>query len=527
MGVKYAILPVLQGTDSITIHKDTGRMLGLEHLEEINLRFGNQTLKVQLIMSAEIDPEVIRLSRNVIKTLSIPLSPLYELIYKESELIIGPYMGILAAPTEASLQQRLENLTSYLQDYETIGGAVLVFSLEGVRTKKPYIYGYVFNPQQNIWERGMFPYPAAVFSTIEVSMTRKWEQYKAVMKHFHSLLGNRIFNYPNFDKWEMVQWLVRYPGIREHLPETILYTHPDEIVQMLKKYGRVYIKPILGRLGLGVMEATLDRKAVIIRFRKNNTNQKIIFHSFSDLHQFCRRNLQRGNMIVQRAIDILTVRGRILDFRLVLVKELEGEWRNMGIFARYGAKRSVVSNISAGGNAEWGDQTLETLGHSKDEWLYWKNRLSSLAYAASKAMEEHVIQCGNFGIDLAIDKQERIWILEINNQNPDHNIALLAGKKEIFLKARRANMLFLKRLAGFFEEPTKSGKGLHHVAQVAGEELDIAGKEPKMIEEEVSNAIIVSTSEMEEPKNTEEEVSNKVIVSNLSRIIEEQSGRDK
>lgn len=88
-------------------------------------------------------------------------------------------------------------------------------------------------------------------------------------------------------------------------------------------------------------------------------------------------------------------------------------------------------------------------------------------------------------------------------------------------------MLFLKRLAGFFEEPTKSGKGLHHVAQVAGEELDIAGKEPKMIEEEVSNAIIVSTSEMEEPKNTEEEVSNKVIVSNLSRIIEEQSGRDK
>jgi hypothetical protein len=77
--------------------------------------------------------------------------------------------------------------------------------------------------------------------------------------------------------------------------------------------------------------------------------------------------------------------------------------------------------------------------------------MSRLAVHASVAREQYGIHCGNLGLDLAIDTRNKLWILEINNQNPDHYIALLAGYENIFLQARLTNMLYCKYLAGFGE----------------------------------------------------------------------------
>jgi len=56
---------------------------------------------------------------------------------------------------------------------------------------------------------------------------------------------------------------------------------------------------------------------------------------------------------------------------------------------------------------------------------------------------------GNLGVDLALDTDGHIWIIEVNNRNPNHTIAIDAKNRPLFYKARLDSMLYAKFLAGF------------------------------------------------------------------------------
>ena len=134
----------------------------------------------------------------------------------------------------------------------------------------------------------------------------------------------------------------------------------------------------------------------------------------------------------------------------MLVKDHHAQWANMGLLCRFGAKNSVVSNISSGGYAQWGKTALmQVLDIDRKKANRWSQKMAELSLLATTEIEKIGVHCGNLGFDLAIDKKNKLWLIEINNQNPDHVIALCAGRGDLFLQARRANMLYARRLAGF------------------------------------------------------------------------------
>ncbi|MCM3655468.1 YheC/YheD family protein [Metabacillus litoralis] len=411
----------------------------------INILYGILSVPVSIYFCESINENQLLLSANVIELLNIPTTSSYEIYFREPELIIGPFIGILTSVTSEQLDKLVPTLSSYVKYFDIIGGSIVAFSLEGVNQQKGEITGLIYLSKEKRWVKRNVSYPSSILSIIETSLTDNWNYYQQTMDHFHKILDNRIFNFPNFNKWTMYQMLKNKMNI--FLPKTKLYTNPSDVLNMLKLYPSIYIKPLNGRLGKFVYKISQNQHGIYVDYfrREKKVN---LFKSSRTLSKFLEHVLRNEHYLIQQSIDLFTYDNRIIDFRIMMVKNELGIWENIGTFARYGATNSIVSNISAGGKAEYGVKILQTVFHfSASEAEELLEYLDAIALNALSIVEDHGFHCGNIGFDVGIDTSGKVWIIEMNNQNPDHYIAVKANKSELYYQASLKNILYAKKLA--------------------------------------------------------------------------------
>jgi glutathione synthase/RimK-type ligase-like ATP-grasp enzyme len=442
---KVKLIPDLTKHNTLTLHPEQKKQLGIDYIQVIWMRFATKSAQLFIKTSTELNKHEMSLSFNVIKELRIPLSPIYEMKISEFELILGPYIGIAAAPTKEKLQESVHTLSNYLYDYHSIGGAVLAFSVEEVDMDNQLINGYIFNPETSKWDYGTYFYPAVIFR--RVGMKRE------MRKHFHSLLGACIFNSYIFNKYEMYEWLSHFSDVQSFLPETILYTKLGDIHWFLESHSEVYIKPIYGSQGVGIIQVVKKGDCILVRYRLEGKNYEHYYWSKKEANLFFKKQLRKKKCIIQKAIHLFKEKNKVVDFRLILVKNQYGEWEDLGLVTRKGENGSIISNISADGQAEIAEFTLkDTFGLSEVEVNKLRTKMSKLAITAAHSLEKSGVHLGNLGIDLALDTNYKLWILEINNKDPNHTILMDAQAREKMYQAKRLNMMYAKHLAGFSDE---------------------------------------------------------------------------
>jgi glutathione synthase/RimK-type ligase-like ATP-grasp enzyme len=442
MDRKYKIISHLSEKGTITFNPETLKVLGLDSKKILFIRFGIRVYETKLCSSSELRENEILLSNEIIEDLIIPLYGSYDLLLEGNELIIGPYIGMLTAKTEDELSKIVKSLNSYIYSYDEIGGAILAFSTGGIDENLQLIHGYCFNPEDKSWIKSTYSYPAAIFKRVWIK--------KELGNHFRSLLGDAIFNNYLFDKWQAYQWLSCFDGVKEYLPVTELYKTPFSLRMFLNEHESIYIKPISGSQGRGIMK--LEKKDNWSFLYYNDMENKVekCFKTNDELNQFLSSNLKESKYIIQKSLNLISTEESIIDFRLIILKNQRGEWQDIGMLGRQSVKGSIVSNVSAGGRTENGEITIKNiLKLSEEEISQLRKRMSNIAISAAEALDKCGLNCGNLGVDMTIDVNGHIWIIEINNLNPNHMIAKTAGDREMFYRARLLNMLYAKGLAGF------------------------------------------------------------------------------
>ena len=261
-----------------------------------------------------------------------------------------------------------------------------------------------------------------------------------------------MFNDYLFDKWEMHRWLSPFSSLRAHLPDCRLYQKVQDVTQMLKRHSRVMVKPMRGSQGKGLLLLAREGKGYRVRQVQEQDQQGEHLANLSELETFLEDKLAPKQFLIQQALDLLEVDQRKIDFRSIVVKNGSGQWSNMALIAKIGAKGSIVSNISQGGRAEPAAKTLQhSLQLPGDEAAAKLADMEALSLLAARHLEDCGVHAGNLGLDLALDREDRLWILEINNFDPNHTIAIDAGERDLFYQIKRLNMMYAKRLAGFGE----------------------------------------------------------------------------
>lgn len=441
-----SVRPYPSGRSLIVMGEQMADRLGIAAKKRCYVSFATQKNFVDVKLSRKPYKGEIFLSTDVYSNLHIPEYPTYEVRVKGNEVAFGPCIGILASQNEEGItKRRLKEISMNTLDYQRIHGAIIVFSLDKVDASNHLIEGYCYNPGTDSWEKGIFPYPLSIYR--RSGLNEKWEN------HFLSVIGDTVFNNYSLGKWDMYKWLSQEPDIMPHLPYTKIYESKQDIHDMLQKYGVVYVKPIWGMKGFGVIKVYLENNAVMFQYRKDDKNVDITADNTEEMHKIMDKLFKPGEHIVQQGLDLIKYNGGVVDFRCVMQKNDAREWVCNAIVARIGARGSIVSNISSGGEALPEVEVIgKILSSSERETFILKERIISLCIKVCRALDVYGINYGTLGLDIGMDKDKNIWLIEVNNRRPHPAIAMRVNDIQSYYTILASPLYYAKSLAGFGRE---------------------------------------------------------------------------
>ncbi|WP_042143732.1 YheC/YheD family protein [Paucisalibacillus sp. EB02] len=437
----------LNNTDEkiLKMNSSLSKLLKVNHLRYTNIRFGFRIAEIRIEIDDTLNNNEIELPNFIVEKLKIPLDCQYSILLKDNELIFGPFIGIFLGARESVVLKKLRFLNSYVLKYNEINGVIFAFTLENLNKADLLVDGYFYNPKQDIWEKATLPYPASIYKRSPFSLELR--------EYFGTFYGNKIFNYNTFDKWNMYNRLEQFPEALELLPRTVLYQDSHNMLEFINTYNDVYIKPIDGKKGLGIFNLVKEADTFYVRTREKEGNIEWEFKTEVELADFMNMKLAESEYIMQNTIDI-NINQKVLDIRVGMDKDQHGEWNNIMFVSRVSGENSIVSNraVSGGEIQRVSDVLRSIYGYSEDKVQYYEDELVRNAKLVAELLERTGLNLGKLAFDFVIDKDGKIWIIEINSRYPDDSLANKIGEKDVYFDIHHTNIMYTKHLAGFGEQ---------------------------------------------------------------------------
>lgn len=267
---------------------------------------------------------------------------------------------------------------------------------------------YSWKNDRVTWRNTMLPRVNIVRNTSYVSnqnLINKFESLRRQKIHFINLpvywQANKLKNY---------EYLSSLKRFKDHVPPTkrLTFEHLDGFV---RQYGKVIIKPIFGSKGRGITIIEKDGSQYRVqqtatRLRTFGRSRKTLCIPETQIHRFYHETFHRPQaFLVQQWIPFQESNGRPFDIRAVVQKNGRNKWQVTSRVARVASKQGQITNLSQGGEMV----SLSTLLQKND-----KREIRDFCLGIAKSFEKLYPWSAEMGIDLAIDKDGKLWYIETN-----------------------------------------------------------------------------------------------------------------
>ncbi|SDE61894.1 YheC/D like ATP-grasp [Paenibacillus sp. UNCCL117] len=213
-------------------------------------------------------------------------------------------------------------------------------------------------------------------------------------------------------KLRKTRLVMRNRVLARHVPATLPFT-AGGLASALAREGIVYVKPDRGSLGIGVMKV----ERIEAGYRLQSGVSTAIFRTLQSLRQALRRRIGTEPYLIQKGIRVLRYEGRPFDFRVMIQKNPAGRWVCTGIAARVAHPGKAVTNGSQGGTIFSPAALLQPIaGCARTDRLL--KRMKRLAALTAAAFGRSYPAMHELGLDIAVDRRLKPWILEVNTR-PD------------------------------------------------------------------------------------------------------------
>lgn len=200
--------------------------------------------------------------------------------------------------------------------------------------------------------------------------------------------------------------LMKHQELSRYVPETRFYD-PELLRTMLQRYKMVYVKPNNGTGGRGILRAEKTENGYRYQFK----TKVHIFRTFQGMVQSMKQLMKDTPYVVQQGIHLLKHKGRAFDLRIMVQVNPRGEWETTGILGRVSHPDKIVTNLARGGVAV----SIETLMKERvSDLAQFKSRLYKFGERASRHLHKAFPRIKELGLDIALDRDLKIWILEAN-----------------------------------------------------------------------------------------------------------------
>ncbi|CAH0121886.1 Endospore coat-associated protein YheD [Paenibacillus sp. CECT 9249] len=239
-----------------------------------------------------------------------------------------------------------------------------------------------------------------------------------------------------FSKWAKTKTLLKNSKLQNCIPET-RKMNAASLKSMLDQYNMVYVKPVRGTYGIGVMlvEKHSGQSGGADHYRYHVGTESKNFASYERMYLSLMPKTRGKPYIVQRGIHLLKHRKRRFDIRVMVQKNLQDEWETTGIIGRLAAPQKVVTNYHSGGKPLSFSKLMSShLNPAEKKQL--AEKLKILGVTVGRQLEKSYPRLKELGLDVAIDEQFKPWVLEVNTC-PDPFIFRNLKNKKIFRKMYR------------------------------------------------------------------------------------------
>lgn len=198
--------------------------------------------------------------------------------------------------------------------------------------------------------------------------------------------------------------LERYDELYPHLPHMEFYSRL-KVLEMLRMYKTVFLKPSNGARGNGVIKLT-----------RKNSKEIIAMNSWGEKKTITPFNLptwSKKQYVAQQGINIVTYKGNNFDIRVHMQKLKD--WETTGIACKVCKGNLFAPVFKYGGWLEHYETVLETFPAEHVEYV--KMQIDYLSMCVSEFLTNEMPGIQELGLDLVISNQYHIYILEVNT-NP-------------------------------------------------------------------------------------------------------------
>ncbi|SES72574.1 YheC/D like ATP-grasp [Natronincola peptidivorans] len=367
--------------------------------EKIILHFGSLQKELKIKVDNQLQASNIKVPHMVTEEIYIP-PVLYESYFRDNHLYLGPVIGYLTA-YNCRFQSHMK---LYFTKYSIIKGLIYIFQEKGINRNNQTIKGYYYNDETKSFVEGVFPYPGAVYVRKHIS--------RGVFEDFNKHIGNKIFNYPfNVDKLTLWKILSRVPELMHHLPETEVYTNIKNLLDIMEINDEVYLKPFNKSRGRGIFHLKKFKNWYIL---KDEFSHSIPLKTKANLEKALKKKLCKDTKyLIQKAIPLQYGRNKA-DFRIYIQKNRSKTWVFSGMETKIAKAGSIISNSRNRAKIIPGEIALKEIFSLNDDKVdALMTEAAELCIKALKIIENHNYHIGDTAIDLIIDKNLKIWILEI------------------------------------------------------------------------------------------------------------------
>jgi hypothetical protein len=425
----------------IQIPKKTRKRFNLKEGQIIPIRAGKSlaSAMVHAYPFSFRDSNRVQISPALQDALFLPKTWNPRIAARNGIIHLGPIIGILAS-------KPFGRQTSYFHHLWNLG-------------KEKRILVYVFGPEDINWEKQVingssvygtdtFPFPNVIYDRYFLNNENSHIDINEVRTKLHAIYDIPFVNTPALfqltgDKWKSHEILAS--KFKNYLPDTRLVTNSDDITTMLDRYGEIFVKPLGGGAGRGIIRIIRRPTGVFWMNSRQKTFQQI--DSKSELITLIESLQEQRKFLVQEGVARKQIDGNQVEIRVYMQKNGFGQWLRTGMVGRLATAGIItyeteidvrISNI------------LSRLYPDPQERFGIRQKLANVARDVIEVVEEQVGSFGEIAVDLCIDIYNSIKIIEINAK-PDNLFSTTKAYKLRNLAGRRL-LHYATSLAGYESE---------------------------------------------------------------------------
>ncbi len=331
-------------------------------------------------------------------------------------------LSTMACPRTSSLMNtEIKTIKEKFAMAKKHGIEMFLFFPEDVNWKNTTIKGYVFISiagKKGFWRRRTFAFPDIIYNRIHRRTHELQPRVKKLLTRFRNNPNVILLNERFFDKWEVYNALLNDPTTVDVVPPTRLLSYAN-LRDYLDQGSVVFLKPRRNNAARGIFKVI--RTPNIYRFSQATgappSWEKHI--RFRDLWRQLRISIKnRHSYTVQKGINLCRVDGRVLDFRIQVQKDGNGDWVYTGGEARLAVSGRFVTTGIVYGTRLSVKKALDKISKGSDDFknsINWQ--LKHILIHVPIVLERKLgLPLAVLSIDIGIDTHGKVWIIEVSSR---------------------------------------------------------------------------------------------------------------